>query len=44
MWKDGQSGKIYILLLFDNYSIMTEVESDFFKEKNPLKIMNTLNK
>ena len=42
MWKDGQSGKIYILSLFANKSILKEVESALFKEKKALEIMNTL--
>ena len=33
MLKDAQSGKIYILSLFGNYSILMEVKSDLFKEK-----------
>ena len=33
MWKDDQSGKIYILPLCGNYAILIEVESGSFKEK-----------
>ena len=37
MRKDAQSGKIYILSLFADYSILMEVEIDLFKGKKALE-------